>query len=120
MADAASRINDASARTERTLEEELQKVVGSESFARLLAQTMGTTMGVTKLWSDGMELGMRSLRMPTQGELTRIAAQIARLEDKLEDVLVAVERLEDQVARLQPKPAPARRQAPARKPRGTT
>jgi hypothetical protein len=120
MADAASRMNEASARTERTLEEELQKVVGSESFARLLAQAMGTTMGVTKLWSDGMELGMRSLRMPTQGELTRIAGQIARLEDKLEDVLIAVERLEDTVARLEPKPAPARRQAAARKPREAT
>src|ERR1700759_3289873 len=93
MADAASRINDASARTETTMEQELQKLVGSDAFARLLAQTMGTTMGLTKLWNDGTELAMRSLRMPTQGELTRIAGQIARLEDKLEGVLFAVKRL---------------------------
>jgi hypothetical protein len=97
MADAASRINEASAKTESTLDQELQKLVGSDSFARLLAQTMGTTMGLTKLWNDGAELAMRSLRMPTQGELTRIAGQIARLEDKVEDLLIAIERLEDRV-----------------------
>ena len=38
MADTASSINDASAKTERALEEELQKLVGSDSFARLLSR----------------------------------------------------------------------------------
>jgi hypothetical protein len=99
MADTAARVNEASAKAESSLEEELQKVVGSDSFARLLAQSMGTTMGAVKLWNDGLELAMRSMRLPTQGELTRIASQVARLEDKLEDLLIAVERLEEQAAR---------------------
>ena len=34
-------------------------------------------------------------------ELTRISGQITRLEDKLEDVLVAVERLEEQAERAE-------------------
>ena len=59
---------------------------------------MGTTMGLTELWTDGIELGDALAAPADPGELTRIAGQIARLEDKLEDVLVAVERLEDQLA----------------------
>ena len=97
MADAASKLNEASAKAERTLEDALTKLVGSDSFSRLLAETMGTTMGMVKLSSDAFELGLRTLRLPTQGELTRLARQISRLEDKLEDVLVAVERLEAQL-----------------------
>jgi hypothetical protein len=115
MADSASKLNEQSARAERTLEEQLQKVVGSESFSQMLAETMGTSMGFVKLWKDGSELMLRSMRMPTQGELTRISNQIARLEDKLEDVLIAVERLEEQQAASErangSKPAARRSQA---------
>jgi hypothetical protein len=99
MADTASKLNDASAQTEKRAEEQLTALVGSDSFARLLSETMGTSMGLVRLWSDAFELGLKALRLPSQSELTRISRQVARLEDKLEDVLVAVERLEEQAER---------------------
>ena len=39
------------------------------------------------------------MRLPSQSELTRISRQVTRLEDKLEDILIAVERLEEQAER---------------------
>jgi len=99
MADTASKLNDASAKAEKSAEEQLTALVGSDSFARLLSETMGTTMGFVKLWSDAFELGLKTLRLPSQSELTRISRQVTRLEDKLEDILIAVERLEDQAER---------------------
>ena len=93
---AAQKLNESSAKTERALENEMQKLVGTDAFSRLLAETMGSTMGAIRLWNEGTELWMRALRLPTQGELTRLGRQLTRLEDKLEDVLVAVERLEEQ------------------------
>ncbi len=99
MADTASKLNDASAKAEKTAEQQLTQLVGSDSFARFVAESMGTTMGLVKLWSDAFELGVKTLRLPSQSELTRISRQVARLEDKLEDILVAVERLEEQADR---------------------
>jgi hypothetical protein len=99
MADTASKLNDASAKAEKGAEQQLTALVGSDSFARLLSETMGTSMGLVKLWSDAFELGLKALRLPSQSELTRISRQVSRLEDKLEDILVAVERLEDQAER---------------------
>jgi hypothetical protein len=99
MADTASKLNDASAKAEKSAEEQLTALVGTDTFARLLSETMGTTMGLVKLWSDAFELGLKALRLPSQSELTRISRQVTRLEDKLEDILVAVERLEEQAER---------------------
>lgn len=104
MADPARRLNEASAQAERTLEEELAPVVASPSFAALLAEAMGTTMAMIRLTNDAFELGLRTMRLATQGELTRLGTQIGRVEDKLEDVLVAVERLEEDQARREPRP----------------
>ena len=96
MADTASKLNDASVKAERSAEEQLTALVGSDSFGRLLSETMGSSMGLINLWSDAFELGLKALRLPSQSELTRISHQVTRLEDKLEDILVAVERLEEQ------------------------
>ena len=105
MADPARRLNEASARAERSLEDELAPVVASPSFAALLAEAMGTTMAFVKLANDAFELGLRTMRLATQGELTRLGTQIGRVEDKLEDVLVAVERLEEEQGRRETAPA---------------
>jgi hypothetical protein len=99
MADTASKLNEASAKAEKSAEQQLTQIVGSDSFGRFLAESMGTTMGLVKLWSDAFELGLKTLRLPSQSELTRISRQVTRLEDKLEDILVAVERLEEQADR---------------------
>jgi len=102
MADPARRLNEASAQAERSLEEQLAPVVASPSFAALLAEAMGTTMALIRLSTTAFELGLRTMRLATQGELTRLGTQIGRVEDKLEDVLVAVERLEEDQARRAP------------------
>ena len=94
MAHTATKLNDASAKTEKELERELTKLIGSEGFARVMAETMSTSMGLIKLGNEAFEHTLRAMRLPTQGELTRISRQIVRLEDKLEDLLVAIERIE--------------------------
>jgi hypothetical protein len=108
MADTAGKASEASAKAEKALEDQLTGVVGSEAFAKLLAETMGTTMGLVRLSNDAFEGVLRAMRLPTQSELTRISTQIVRLEDKLEDVLVAVERLEQRIGALESSPRRAR------------
>jgi hypothetical protein len=114
MADPAKGLNEASARAERSLEQQLSQVVGAESFSRLLAEAMGTTMGLVRLWTDCAEMTLRLVRLPSRGELTRVTGQIGLVEDKLEDVLIAVERLEqrlDGLEQAKTAAAPARRAA---------
>jgi hypothetical protein len=116
VGDSTQKLGEASAKAEKAMEEQLAPVVGSEAFAQLLAEAMGTSMGLIKLSNDAWEGLLRAARFPTQGELTRLGRQLVRLDDKLEDLLVAIERIEDRLEALEHRPASA---APARRPRKT-
>jgi hypothetical protein len=55
-------------------------------------------LGVMKIGSDAAELTLRNLRLAGRRDVTDLARQLARTEDKLELVLQEVERLRDELA----------------------
>jgi len=90
---------------ERATESQLQELVGTEVFAEALAGTMGVMMGLVRLRNDLFDSALRTLRVPSHSELTRLGGQLNRLDDKVEGLLVALERIEERLD------APARKRA---------
>jgi hypothetical protein len=98
MADASSPADqvrklydDAEARTASAME----RLVARESFGELLAMTTENVLAVTKIGMDVADLVVRNLRLAGRRDITGLARQIARTEDKLELLLQEVERLQD-------------------------
>lgn len=75
-----------------------EELVQSNAFGELLARATQNVMGLTKIGFDLMDLTVRNLRLAGKPDITRLAAQLARTEDKLERVLQEVERLQSEVA----------------------
>jgi hypothetical protein len=72
-----------------------EQLVARESFGELLARVTENAVGLTKIGTDTFDLVLRNLRLAGRQDITRLARQIARVEDKLELVLQEVERLSD-------------------------
>ena len=53
---------------------------------------------MARISSDTADLVLRNLRLAGRGDITRLARQLHRTEDKLERVLQEVEALRDQLA----------------------
>jgi hypothetical protein len=93
-ADEARRLyEEAEARTARAME----GVVGRDSFGELLAKVTENALFFVKMGSDAADLVVRNLRVAGRRDITGLARQLARTEDKLELVLQEVERLRDAV-----------------------
>jgi hypothetical protein len=85
-----------------------ERVVSRESFGELLAMATENVVALTRMGFDAMDLVWSNLRLAGRRDLTRLAQQIGRTEDKLELVLQELERLREQVERAQgSEPAPA-------------
>ena len=84
---------EAETRTARAMEE----LVGREAFGELLARMTENVMAVVKMGNDAADLVVRNLRVAGRRDITGLARQLARTEDKLELVLQEVERLRDAV-----------------------
>ena len=94
---AANRRNGAQAPEEqlRTLYEQvesqtasaLDELVAKPSFGRLLALSGENVAAVARIGSDTADLLLRNLRLAGRADVTRLAAQLHRTEDKLERVL---------------------------------
>jgi hypothetical protein len=111
---------EAESRTARAFEQ----AVGRDSFGELLARVTENVVGITKIGSDIFDLALRNLRLAGRQDLTRLARQLNRTEDKIELLLQEVERLQDRLdsAAEQPSPnsqASARRAGRASRVRGT-
>ena len=55
-------------------------------------------LAVAKIGNDAADLIVRNLRLAGRRDITKLAGQLARAEDKLEMVLQEVERLRDELA----------------------
>lgn len=84
---------EAEARTARAME----AVVGRDAFGELLARVTENVLAVVKMGNDAADLVVRNLRIAGRRDITGLARQLARTEDKLELVLQEVERLRDAV-----------------------
>jgi hypothetical protein len=85
---------DSENRTAKAFEE----LVARDSFGELLARMTENVVALTKIGTDVFDLVLRNLRLAGRQDVTRLARQLARAEDKLELVLQEVERLHDRLA----------------------
>jgi hypothetical protein len=106
-----------------------ERVVSRDSFGELLAMVTENVVALTRIGFDAMDLVWSNLRLAGRRDVTRLARQLARTEDKLELVLQEVERLREQAERAgadatsapangdgdgaKPKPATRRRSQPS-------
>lgn len=77
--------------------EALEQLVGSGGFAELLARTTENVVALAKVGADVGDLVLRNLRIAGRADIVRLARQLGRTEDKLEQVLQEVEALRDEV-----------------------
>ena len=78
--------------------EAFERAVSRPSFGVLLAWMTENVVAVTKISTDVFDLVLRNLRVAGRQDITRLARQLNRTEDKLELVLQEVERLRDELA----------------------
>jgi hypothetical protein len=84
---------EAESRTAKAMEQ----LVARESFGELLARMTENALAVAKLGNDAADLLVRNLRLAGRRDITGLARQLARTEDKLELVLQEVERLREEL-----------------------
>ncbi len=84
---------------ESQAEKASERVVGSGGFVSLLGQLAENAAALTRLSSDAMDLVIRNLRVAGRRDVTRLARQLARTEDKLERVLQELEDVRDELQR---------------------
>jgi hypothetical protein len=77
----------------------LEGLVAKPSFGRLMALSAENVAAVARIGSDAADLALRNLRLAGRADITRLARQLHRTEDKLERVLQELEELRDQLAR---------------------
>ena len=85
---------DAEKRTASAMEE----LVKRDAFGELLARATENILALTRIGNDAADLVVRNLRLAGRRDITSLGRQLARTEDKLEQVLQEVERLQEQVA----------------------
>lgn len=73
-----------------------EEVVSRPSFGQLLARLSENVAAITKISTDAFDLVLRNLRLAGRQDVTRLARQLNRTEDKLELILQQVERLQDE------------------------
>jgi hypothetical protein len=76
-----------------------ERMVSRESFGELLAMATENVVALTRIGFDAMDLVWSNLRLAGRRDVTRLARQLGRTEDKLELVLQEVERLRDRIER---------------------
>jgi CRP-like cAMP-binding protein len=79
----------------------LEQLVARPSFGQLLALGAENIAALTRISSDVADLILRNLRVAGRADITRLAQQLHRTEDKLERVLQEVEQLRDESTRPQ-------------------
>jgi ketosteroid isomerase-like protein len=84
---------DSENRTAKAFEE----LVARDSFGELLARMTENVVALTRIGTDVFDLVLRNLRLAGRQDVTRLARQLARAEDKLELVLQEVERVHDRL-----------------------
>lgn len=77
----------------------LEELVAKPSFGRMLAMSAENVAALTRIGADVADLMLRNLRIAGRADVTRLARQLHRTEDKLERVLQEVEGLRDELAK---------------------
>ena len=104
MADASTPGPDAQVRelyeqAESRTAQAFEELVFKPSFGVLLARSAENVAAIARIGSDFGDLVLRNLRLAGRADVTRLAGQLHRTEDKLERLLQEVEELRDELAR---------------------
>jgi hypothetical protein len=83
----------AESRTAQAFEE----LVSKPSFGVLLARSAENVAAIARIGADSADLVLRNLRLAGRADVTRLARQLHRTEDKLERVLQELEELRDEL-----------------------
>ncbi len=75
-----------------------EEFVSKRSFGWILARSAENVAALSRIGSEFGDLMWRNLRVAGRADITRLARQLHRTEDKLERVLQEVEQLRDQLA----------------------
>ena len=86
-----------------------EEAVSKPSFGALLAHSAENVAALSRMGSDLADLVLRNLRIAGRADITRLARQLHRTEDKLERLLQEIEQLRDELPRADAKPATASR-----------
>lgn len=76
----------------------LEDAVNTKAFGEMLAQSITNIVAQNRINNDSMDLMLRNLRIAGRSDVVSLHRQLARNEEKLEMVLEAVERIEDELA----------------------
>ena len=76
-----------------------EELVSKPSFGLLLARSAENVAAIARIGSDLGDLVLRNLRVAGRADVTRLARQLQRTEDKLERLLQAVEELHGELKR---------------------
>jgi hypothetical protein len=87
---------------ESALASAMEDLVARDSFGSLLVRVTENVMGMTQIANGAIDLVVRNVRLAGRTDITRLARQIGRTEDKLELVLQEIERLHERLDTLQP------------------
>ena len=86
-----------------------EELVSKPSFGVLLARSAENVAAISRLSSDLADLVLRNLRVAGRADVTRLARQLQRSEDKLERLLQEVEERAHCPPTDLPSPGPTRR-----------
>ena len=75
-----------------------EELVSRPSFGVLLARSAENAAAIARIGSDFADLVLRNLRLAGRADVTRLARQLHRTEDKLERLLQEVEELRDELS----------------------
>jgi hypothetical protein len=78
-----------------------EQAVSTPSFGALLARSAENVAALSRIGADAADLMLRNLRVAGRADITRLARQLHRTEDKLERVLQEIEQLRDEIAAAQ-------------------
>ena len=95
---AEERLGALSERIEKDTASALEELVAKPSFGRLLAASAENAAALTRIGSDWADLVIRNMRLVGRADVTRLARQLRRNEDKLERMLQEVEGVRDELA----------------------
>lgn len=73
----------------------LEEVVNTKAFGDILAQLTGNLVAITRIGGETLDLVIRNARLAGRRDVVELGRQLARNEDKLEQVLALVEKLEE-------------------------
>lgn len=76
----------------------MEEIVGSHGFGESLALFTSNAVALSRVATIGLDQMLRMTRIAGRSDIARLGRQLARTEDKLEQVLQAVEQLEAELA----------------------